>query len=44
MDNSVKDYINTHFEKTIRNNKKDEGTLLGLPYPYTVPCPEDKFL
>lgn len=37
-------YIEKEFEKTIRNNTEDIETLLGLPYPYTVPCPDDKFL
>ena len=44
LDNAVIDYINTNFKKTIRHNSNDEGTLLGLPYTYTVPCPEDVFL
>ena len=41
---NIKEYMESNLEKTIRNNTEDDGTLLGLPYPYTVPCPEDKFL
>lgn len=37
---TVKDYIIETFPKTLRNAVKDEDTLLGLPYPYTVPCAE----
>ena len=44
MNNTVKDYIDENFKKTIRNNREDEDTLLGLPYPYTVPCPDDMFV
>lgn len=39
----VKDYIIETFPKTLRNAVKDEDTLLGLPYPYTVPCAESYF-
>lgn len=41
---SVIAYIEENLPKTIRANRDDIGSLLGLPYPYTVPCPEDKFL
>lgn len=37
-------FIDKNLKRTIHNNTKDEGTLLGLPYPYTVPCADDKFL
>ena len=40
---TVKDYIIETFPKTLRNAVKDEDTLLGLPYPYTVPCAESYF-
>lgn len=36
-------HINENLKKTVRFNQKDEGELLGLPYPYTVPCAEDTF-
>ena len=28
---------------TLRHNVKDEDTLIGLPYPYTVPCIDGMF-
>ena len=40
---NVKDYIIKTFPKTLRNNTQDEGTLIGLPRPYTVPCAENYF-
>lgn len=40
----IEQYIEKEFAKTIRNNTENVGTLLGLPYPYTVPCPDDTFL
>lgn len=43
MGGTVKDYITDNFPKTIRCNKKDSGTLIGLPHRYTVPCTSDMF-
>ena len=40
---TVREYIIKTFPKTLRNNTKDEGTLIGLPHPYTVPCAESYF-
>lgn len=37
------EYIRENWDKTIRNTKNDEGTLIGLPYPYTVPSVKDSF-
>ena len=34
---AVHEFISSSWDKTIRMNKNDEGTLIGLPYPYTVP-------
>jgi len=34
---SVLSYIKNNWIKTVRNNIEDEGTLLGMPYPYVVP-------
>jgi alpha,alpha-trehalase len=34
---TVTEYIKTNWPKCIRENKQDEGSLIGLPYPYTVP-------
>ncbi len=31
-------YIKQNILKTKRYNPTDKGTLIGLPYPYTVPC------
>ncbi len=39
----VKDYIRENMPRTVRNNVRDEGTLFGLPYPYTVPCADGMF-
>ena len=39
----LKGYIKENLPKTIRENKKDDGTLIGLPYPYTVPCVDGAF-
>lgn len=40
---AVVEYIKKNWENCIRENREDSGTLLGLPYPYTVPCPEGMF-
>lgn len=40
----IEKYIESEFEKTIRNNTENVGSLIGLPYPYTVPCPDNMFL
>ncbi len=34
----VKDYISSRWNSCIKENRKDKGTLIGLPYPYTVPA------
>lgn len=39
----VKTYVSSSWESTVRYNPEDDGTLLGLPQPYTVPCPEGTF-
>lgn len=39
----VQEYISSSWDSTVRFNPEDDGTLLGLPYPYTVPCPEGTF-
>ncbi len=38
---TVLDYIHSHWQYTIRHETEDIGTLLGLPYPYTVPCQKE---
>jgi len=35
---TVLDYIRSHWQNTVRHETEDSGTLLRLPYPYTVPC------
>lgn len=34
---AVFNYIDAYWPKLIRENKKDKGSLIGLPYPYIVP-------
>lgn len=41
--NKVVKFIEENFSQTIRSNKEDNDTLIGLPYPYTVPCIDDMF-
>lgn len=40
MDNiaAVKSFISAHWQETERFHPMDEGTLIGLPHPYIVPC------
>lgn len=40
---NIREYIQRNWDKTIRCNMQDNGTLIGLPYPYTVPCCEGHF-
>ena len=39
----INQYIDGNFKKTIRFTPEDKGDLIGLPYPYTVPCTEKMF-
>ena len=39
----VREYISSSWDSTVRYNPEDDGTLLGLPCRYTVPCPEGTF-
>lgn len=36
----IRKYIENGFEKCVRKNTNDDGTLIGLPYPYVVPSIE----
>ena len=36
-------HIRTAMPATVRIHKKSEGTLIGLPFPYTIPCIRDAF-
>lgn len=38
MEESIKSFIFNNWTKTIRTNLNDADTLIGLPFPYTVPC------
>ena len=40
---NIKKYIYQNSQKTIRFNPNDKGTLIGLPYRYTVPCASEMF-
>lgn len=40
---NIRKYIRTNWGKTIRYNPNSNDTLIGLPYPYTVPCCEGHF-
>ncbi|MCE0499796.1 MAG: hypothetical protein LV481_17800 [Methylacidiphilales bacterium] len=39
----VKKFIFDHWYETVRTVPKDEGSLIGLPHPYTVPCCKGSF-
>ena len=39
----ISEYIERNLPDTIRCNREDTGTLIGLPYPYIVPCASDTF-
>lgn len=38
MSEQVKQYIYNHWADCIKENREDKRTLIGLPYPYTVPA------
>lgn len=38
MSDKVKKFISENWDSCIKENKEDDGTLIGLPYPYTVPA------
>lgn len=39
----IEEFISKNFDKCVRVNKDDDGTLIGMPYPYTVPCVSGMF-
>ncbi len=39
----VTEYIKNNWDKCIRYNKEDNGTLIGLPHPYIVPTTDGAF-
>jgi len=40
---AVRAFIESHWDDTVRYSPNDEGTLLGLPHPYTIPSRKDVF-
>lgn len=36
--NETEKYIESHWDECIKECREDNGTLMGLPYPYTVPA------
>lgn len=38
MSEIVRSFISSHWDDCIKENMRSEGTLIGLPYPYTVPA------
>lgn len=36
--NKVRKFIGENWDSCVKTNKENDGTLLGLPYPYTVPA------
>ena len=43
MNTNVKAFILKNWDKTVRTNTENQGDLIGLPKPYTVPCIEGTF-
>lgn len=39
----VREYIAASWDRSVRCNIQGDSTLIGLPYPYTVPSPEGMF-
>ncbi len=38
MNEKVLFYIESHWDECVKQNREDDGTLIGMPYPYTVPA------
>ncbi|MDD6483550.1 MAG: trehalase family glycosidase [Clostridiales bacterium] len=38
MSKKVIDFINNNWDGCVRNNMQDVDTLIGMPYPYTIPA------
>ena len=43
MNDKIKKFITENIDKTVRYRPDDDGTLIGLPYEYTVPCVSNNF-
>lgn len=41
--NKIKQFIYDNWDGTLRFEPNDQEKLIGMPYPYTVPCIKDKF-
>ncbi len=39
----IKQFVSENFDACVHTNTEDNGTLIGMPYPYTVPCVSGKF-
>ena len=40
----VNEFIEKYFADTVKYKTEDEGSLIGLPYPYTTPCANELFV
>ena len=40
---TIEAYLAQKWKETVRYTPQDSGTLIGLPYPYTVPCADGMF-
>jgi len=40
---TVRSFIIAHWDDTVRFSPEDDGTLIGLPHPYTIPTRKDVF-
>ena len=38
MSYEVREFIKNNWDSCIKENTKTDGTLIGMPYPYTVPA------
>ncbi len=43
MNAKIENFIFENIDKTVRYSPESGGTLIGLPFPYTVPCVSDNF-
>jgi alpha,alpha-trehalase len=43
MNKKIEKFVLESIDKTVRYSPNDEGTLVGLPFKYTVPCVGDHF-
>ncbi|EIQ01393.1 neutral trehalase [Opitutaceae bacterium TAV1] len=40
---AIKAFITARWDETVRTSPEDRDTLIGLPFPYTIPCRRDAF-